>query len=304
MSRSYECHGHLMMDGADFAAARERHSNGVDTDALRTSLDALRAAGVTYFRDGGDVYGVSALGREIAPEYGIEVVTPVFAIHKRGYYGSIVGRGFDDIASYRQRIEELRNAKGDFVKLMFSGIITFRAFGELSCDGLDTEEIKEMVHIAHCEGYSVMAHVNGEQTVRAAAEAGVDSVEHGYFADREALDIMAEKQIIWVPTLAAVEAFRSRRRTFEVRVVILDRGRIHDGVRGVSVLVDRAVLRVEFRAAVAKRGEDAFIFRASERTVAAGHGAAEVEEHLRQAAHADAADADEVKGTREFLLHF
>ena len=213
MSRSYECHGHLMMDGADFAAARERHSNGVDTDALRASLDALRAAGVTYFRDGGDVYGVSALGREIAPEYGIEVVTPVFAIHKRGYYGSIVGRGFDDIASYRQRIEELRNAKGDFVKLMFSGIITFRAFGELSCDGLDTEEIKEMVHIAHCEGYSVMAHVNGEQTVRAAAEAGVDSVEHGYFADREALDIMAEKQIIWVPTLAAVEAFIGREGT-------------------------------------------------------------------------------------------
>ncbi|MBR5045702.1 MAG: amidohydrolase family protein [Oscillospiraceae bacterium] len=210
MSRSYECHGHLMMDGADFASARKRHCSGVDTDALRASLDALRAAGVTYFRDGGDAYGVSALGREIAPEYGIEVVTPVFAIYKRGYYGSIVGRDFIDIASFRRRIEELRNAKGDFVKLMLSGIITFRAFGELSCDGLDTEEIKEMVHIAHCEGYSVMAHVNGEQTVRAAAAAGVDSVEHGYFADRESLDIMSEKQIIWVPTLAAVEAFIGR----------------------------------------------------------------------------------------------
>ena len=210
MISSYECHGHLMMDGTDFVSSRKRHRNGVDTEALRASLGALRAAGITYFRDGGDAYGVSVAGREIAPEYGIEVVTPVFAIHKRGYYGSIVGRDFVDIASFRRRIEELKKEKGDFVKLILSGIITFRTYGELSCEGLSPDEIKEIVHIAHCEGYSVMAHVNGEQAVHAAAEAGVDSVEHGYFADREAMDIMAEKQIIWVPTLAAVEAFIGR----------------------------------------------------------------------------------------------
>ncbi|MBR4928691.1 MAG: amidohydrolase family protein [Oscillospiraceae bacterium] len=210
MISSYECHGHLMMDGTDLASARKRHRNGVDTEALRVSLDALRAAGITYFRDGGDAYGVSVVGREIAPEYGIEVVTPVFAIHKHGYYGSIVGRDFVDIASFRRRIEEVRKAKGDFVKLMLSGIITFRTYGELSCEGLDPGEIKEIVHIAHCEGYSVMAHVNGERTIRAAAAAGVDSVEHGYFADQETMEIMADKQIIWVPTLAAVEAFIGR----------------------------------------------------------------------------------------------
>ena len=55
-----------------------------------------------------------------------------------------------------------------------------------------------------------MAHVNGSDTVRAAALAGVDSIEHGYFADEDAMQIMAEKQIVWVPTLAAVEAFIGR----------------------------------------------------------------------------------------------
>ena len=210
MRRSYECHGHLMMDGKDFAGARKRHRNGVDTDALRTSLESLRDAGIRYFRDGGDAYGVSVLGREIAPEYGIEVVTPVFAIHRRGYYGSIVGRSYDDMALFRQRIAELKKAKGDFVKLMLSGIITFRSWGELSCEGIDPEEIKELVNIAHGEGYRVMAHVNGAETVRAAAMAGVDSIEHGYFADQAALEAMAEKQILWVPTLAAVEAFIGR----------------------------------------------------------------------------------------------
>lgn len=202
-----------MMDGEDFTAARNRHRKGVDTEALRRSLSALRDAGIRYFRDGGDAYGVSALGREIAPEYGIEVVTPVFAIHKRGYYGSIVGKSYDDIASFRERIAELKKAKGDFVKLMLSGIITFRSWGDLSCEGLDPDEIKELVDIAHSEGYSVMVHVNGADTVRAAVMAGADSIEHGYFVDRETIEIMAEKQTLWVPTLAAVEAFIGRQGT-------------------------------------------------------------------------------------------
>ncbi len=210
MNRYYECHGHLMMDGKDFAAARIRHKNGVDDSVLRSALCSLKNAGIVYFRDGGDACGVSAMGRDIAAEYGIKVVTPVFAIHKKGYYGSIVGKDYDDMRSFRRRIAELGEVKGDFVKLMLSGIITFRSWGELSCDGLDPDEISELVHIAHEEGYRVMAHVNGSDTVRAAALAGVDSIEHGYFADEDAMQIMAEKQIVWVPTLAAVEAFIGR----------------------------------------------------------------------------------------------
>ena len=210
MNQSYECHGHLMMDGIDFATARARHKNGVDTGALRLALSALSSAGIRYFRDGGDAYGVSVIGRKIASEYEIEVVTPVFAIYKHGHYGSIVGKSYDDIPSFRHRIAELREAKGDFVKLMLSGIITFKAWGDLSCDGLDFEEIKELVHISHEEGYSVMAHVNGAKTIRAAALAGVDSIEHGYFADYPALEAMAENHTFWVPTLAATEAFMYR----------------------------------------------------------------------------------------------
>ncbi|MBP0970246.1 MAG: amidohydrolase family protein [Oscillospiraceae bacterium] len=210
MNTAFECHGHLMMDGKDFAEARRRHGNGVDTGALRASLAALNTAGIRFFRDGGDAYGVSAAGRDIAPEYGIKVITPVFAIHKLGLYGSIVGRSYDDMHSFRRRVAELKEAKGDFIKLMLSGIITFRYWGSLSCEGVRPDEIKELVNIAHGEGLSVMVHANGAQTIRAAAEAGADSVEHGYFADRAALDAMAENRVIWVPTLAAVEAFIGR----------------------------------------------------------------------------------------------
>ena len=206
----YECHGHLMMEGTDFALSRAKHERAPDETAVRACLEALRGAGVGYFRDGGDAHFVSVLGRKLAPEYGVEVVTPVYAIHKKGRYGSIVGRAWRDMAEYRALVAGVKAAGGDFIKIMASGIITFRSYGELSCPGLEYEELDEMVRIAHGEGFRVMTHCNGAETIRAAARAGVDSMEHGYFADAAALEAMAGHGTIWVPTLAAVEAFVGR----------------------------------------------------------------------------------------------
>ena len=206
----YECHGHLMMGGADYSVSRAIHGRVPDREVIAAELSALRDAGVTYFRDGGDALGVSVVGREMACEYGIELVTPVYAIHKEGRYGAIVGRSWRDMKEYRELVEGVRAAGGDFVKFMSSGIITFQEYGELSCPGLEPQELKEMVRIAHGEGFRVMTHVNGAETVRAAAEAGADSVEHGYFVDQPALEAMAEAGSVWVPTLAATEAFIGR----------------------------------------------------------------------------------------------
>jgi imidazolonepropionase-like amidohydrolase len=61
-----------------------------------------------------------------------------------------------------------------------------------------------MIHIAHEEGYAVMAHVNGAEAVRAAAEAGVDSVEHGNFVEEDSLHAMAEHHTVWVPTFVTI----------------------------------------------------------------------------------------------------
>ena len=206
----FECHGHLMMDGEDYWTAYRRHAGGVDIPAVETYLTALRNAGVRYFRDGGDALGVSAAARELAPHWGIEYATPVFAIHRKGRYGGIVGREYSDFAEYRLRVAEAKAAGCDFIKLMYSGIITFRTFGELSCPSLDELEIMALVEIAHGEGFRVMAHVNGADTVRAAVDAGTDSIEHGYFMDEACLRALADSDSIWVPTLAAIEAFVGR----------------------------------------------------------------------------------------------
>ena len=222
----YECHGHALMDGAAYADARRRHAPGVDTGAVRKCLAALQRAGVAYFRDGGDALGVSLRAREMAPDYGIVYRTPAFAIHKAERYGGIVGRAWHDLKEYRTLIAEAKAAGCDFIKLMYSGIITFSAYGALSCPGLEEREIAALVEIAHGEGFAVMAHVNGPETVRAAVEAGTDSIEHGYFMDDACLDALARSDAVWVPTVAAIDAFIDRpgfdpavaRRTLETQL--------------------------------------------------------------------------------------
>ena len=186
-----------MMDGADYKAA----------------FEALAARGVSYFRDGGDADGITAEAKQYAadhPELGIEYVTPVFAIHRKGRYGGIVGRPFETIKEFRALVAEAAEKGADFIKIMYSGIVTFRKFGELSTPPLDAAEIKELVKIAHGEGFAVMSHCNGSRTIMAAIEAGTDSIEHGVFMDDECIAALAETQTLWVPTIAAIVAFDGR----------------------------------------------------------------------------------------------
>ena len=196
-NRFYECHGHIMMGGADYVS----------------SFNTLAACGISYFRDGGDADGVTAEAKRWVqehPELGLEYVTPVFAMHREGRYGGIVGRGFSSIKEFRALVAEAGSKGADFIKIMYSGIISFKAFGDLSCPPLDAAEIKELVNIAHGEGFAVMAHCNGRDTILAAIEAGTDSIEHGAFMDGDCIAALAESDTIWVPTIAAIAAFCNR----------------------------------------------------------------------------------------------
>jgi len=205
-----ECHGHIFMDGADYRAARERHSTAPVEAAVRVNLQVLKDADIHYFRDGGDNLGVSLLARDLAGEYSMEFATPAFAIHRRGRYGSIVGKNYESLSEYLSLLEEVQFLRGDFIKLMFSGIMRFDTARPFSCPPLEADEIHMLVSSAHSMGMPVMAHVNGADAVLAAARAGTDSIEHGYYTDDACLETMAKSGSIWVPTLAAVEAFSHR----------------------------------------------------------------------------------------------
>lgn len=199
-----ECHAHMIMDGMNYKAAVALHQDGVCEKAVRGHLRESADAGVFFIRDGGDAREVSKLAKELAPEYGIDYRTPVFAIHKKGHYGGIVGHAFEDWKEYRDLIGCAKEEGADFIKIMVSGILDFAHAGTLTEDGLAREEIRCMIDAAHDAGMAVMAHCNGDRTCYWTLEAGVDSLEHGFFMEDETLQLLADQQTVWIPTMAPV----------------------------------------------------------------------------------------------------
>ena len=199
-----DCHIHMVLDGVNWKDAIARHKAAPQEALIRQTLECYQALGFSYLRDGGDRWGVCALAAGLAPEYGIRYRSPGFPIYKNGHYGSFIGRGFDSFAEYRALIREVRAHGAQFIKLMISGLMDFDHYGVLTDEPLPPELIRDMIACAHDEGFSVMAHANGDETVRAALAGGVDSIEHGAYLTDETLCRLAESHAVWVPTLVTI----------------------------------------------------------------------------------------------------
>lgn len=213
-----DCHIHMVLDGSDWRSAIDRHRGGPDRQWIRERLKEYATAGFVYLRDGGDKWGVGAAARELAGEWGITYRTPLAPLICAGHYGGFIGEKYENLREYAALVKKRREQGADFIKIMISGIMDFDRFGVLSEEGLPGDMIRELVHIAHSEGFAVMAHANGARTVQAAAEAGADSIEHGAYLDDEALCAMAENGTVWVPTLSAIGNLRGTGRFDEEAV--------------------------------------------------------------------------------------
>ena len=212
---------HAVLDGVDWRMAIGRHRDGVDEGFIHNMLGAYRDGGFDYLRDGGDRWGVGKRARELAPEYGIIYRTPLANLCKAGHYGSFIGEKYADFKEYTQLVRQHRKDGADFIKIVISGLMDFDVCGRLTEEPLDGATIRELIHIAHEEGFDVMAHANGARCVENAALAGVDSVEHGAYLDEDALRAMAENNTVWCPTLSTVGNLRGTGRFNEEAVAAI-----------------------------------------------------------------------------------
>lgn len=216
-----DCHIHMVLDGADWRRAIDAHRIQPDRELIRARLKAYAEAGFTYLRDGGDKWGVGAAARALAGEWGITYRTPLAPLICAGHYGGFIGEKYENLREYAALVKKRREQGADFIKIMISGIMDFDRFGVLSEEGLPPEMIRELVHIAHAEGFAVMAHCNGARTAETAAAAGADSIEHGAYLDDDALHAMRENGTVWVPTLSAIGNLRGRGRFDEGAVAAI-----------------------------------------------------------------------------------
>ena len=279
-----DCHIHMVLDGIEWKSAIGRHKQKPDMVFIRKVLETYRDMGATYLRDGGDRWGAGKAARTLAEEYGIRYRTPLAPLCKKGHYGAFIGSVYSDMKEYAVLVKKAREDGADFIKIMISGLMDFDRFGVLTEEGLPAVQIRELIHIAHEEGFCVMAHANGARTIEAAADAGVDSVEHGAYADEAALAAMAENGCVWVPTLSTIGNLRGKGRFNEKAVCAI----LESALENVS--------RFARMGGMVAPGTDAGAW-------AVPHGS-RTEEKLLEQAMGDAADAVMDRGIRMIQKKF
>lgn len=213
-----DCHVHMVLDGVYYKDAIARHKSAPDEALVRQALSRYRELGISFLRDGGDAFGVTALAARLAPEYGIDYRTPLYPIHRKGHYGAFIGRGFENFSEYRSLVEEAHRGGADFIKVMTAGLMDFDHFGVITDTPVPPDLVKDMVAFAHDQGLAVMVHVNGAEAVGWALSAGADSIEHGSYLDDERLHQLAESHAVWVPTAVTIGNLRGTGRYQEADV--------------------------------------------------------------------------------------
>ena len=84
------------------------------------------------------------------------------------------------------------------------------------------DELRLMVDEAARFRIPVAAHAYGGPGAKDAIRAGVRSIEHGFFLDDEALDMMVERGTFWVPTISVYIPDTPREAWGAVRTAIID----------------------------------------------------------------------------------
>ncbi|WP_114954249.1 metal-dependent hydrolase family protein [Sphingosinicella terrae] len=101
-----------------------------------------------------------------------------------------------------QRVREASRAGADVIKFTATGGVLSQQARGLEAHFTD-EEMRAIVTTAHSLGLKVAAHAHGARGIEGAARAGVDSIEHGTFADEAAIQALRRGGGAFVPTLMA-----------------------------------------------------------------------------------------------------
>ncbi|MFC7187908.1 metal-dependent hydrolase family protein [Halorubrum yunnanense] len=201
-----DAHVHVMMDGRpDVSTAVSESDYAASYRAAGNLQDAVEA-GVTTVRDLGS-RGTLALdaGEAVAAGDldGARVLGCGRNVIMTGGHGNWFGREADGPAEVRKAAREQLKAGADVLKCMATGgVLTEGAV--TGAPELTPEELAAFTDAAAPTDTPTAAHAHGEAGIKNAVEAGISSVEHGTFMDREAAEMMAERGTYWVPTASAL----------------------------------------------------------------------------------------------------
>lgn len=207
-----DAHVHLNLSGDKDPELREtlrRAEYAGIMPLLRRHLADHRAHGVVAVRHAGDhqAFGLRFATENTSPLLGgVFLQTAGRAWKAQGRYGDIIGRSPE--AGERLVTAIAREGRaGEWVKIVQSGINSLSVFGKQTAPQFEEVDLRDAICLCHDLGMKVMVHANGKEPVCQAVLAGADSIEHGFFMGPEALALMAERGVAWVPTACTMKAF-------------------------------------------------------------------------------------------------
>lgn len=172
-----------------------------DTD-IPTKVRGFLHSGVAAVRDAGSKNGET--WRQVQQ---LRVVPSICGISKKNYYGDNLGKQISSVDEAGDMIAQFAATGAKQIKVVASGIFSFTRYAETGPIPFTEAELAYLVKIAAEYDLPVFAHASGDEAIRRCITAGIFCIEHGYFISAETLQLMAEKQVFWVPTLAPVAAW-------------------------------------------------------------------------------------------------
>jgi imidazolonepropionase-like amidohydrolase len=118
----------------------------------------------------------------------------------RNWGGSVA----DGPEEFAKQVREHRRRGAEVIKIMPSGGV-LSIGDDPKVQTMTDAEIKSAIDTAHNLGLKVAAHAHGKAAIDAAVRNGVDSIEHGTYADAESFRLMKEHGTYLVPTLLVAD---------------------------------------------------------------------------------------------------
>jgi imidazolonepropionase-like amidohydrolase len=186
--------------------------------ALKGAMHAKRTldAGFTTVRDlGGKPEAIYALRDAINRGYvaGPRIFAAGSSLAATGGHGDVDGVKAELLALWtpeticdgpydcRRATRHAIKYGADWVKITATGgVLSDTATG--TDQQMTDDELREIMETAHGLGVRVAAHAHGTDGINAALRAGVDTIDHGSFLDRESIRLFKQTGAYLVPTLS------------------------------------------------------------------------------------------------------
>jgi imidazolonepropionase-like amidohydrolase len=201
-----DAHVHLCLDGSPdpMTSISKDSTPGLTLKAAHHAHQTLEA-GVTTVRDmGGRDYVDLAIrdGIESGLLQGPRMICSGKLVCMTGGHGWQFGREASGIDGVREAVREQLKMGVNFIKLIATGGVMTKGV-DPGATQFTLEELMAGVEEARKAGRRTATHAQGTEGIKNSLWAGINSIEHGFFLDDEAIELMLQMNAYLVPTLNA-----------------------------------------------------------------------------------------------------